>query len=151
MIILIIYIIVSYDQNISLIFYVNDGSHVRLRHLSCVYINAQRQVHCSTKDVYTSEMTFLALHSWLKPSWDRSCDSMEFPSQNLRKISHGVLELWSDIQTNYQRLLLYIYTYIYIRLSFIKKSDTLDDAQTMHFLLLTFPAKHSHLVRIEVT
>ena len=35
--ILIIYIIVSYDQNISLIFY------VRLRHPSCVYITAQRQ------------------------------------------------------------------------------------------------------------
>jgi len=35
--------IVSYDQNISLIFYVKDGSHVRLRHSSCVYITAQRQ------------------------------------------------------------------------------------------------------------
>ena len=32
MIILIIHIIVSYDQNISLIFYVKDGSHVRLWH-----------------------------------------------------------------------------------------------------------------------
>ncbi len=42
-IILIIDIIISYDQNISLIFYVNDGSHVRLRHPSCVYISAQRQ------------------------------------------------------------------------------------------------------------
>ena len=30
LIILIIHIIVSYDQNISLIFYVNDGFHVRL-------------------------------------------------------------------------------------------------------------------------
>ena len=45
MIILIIHIIVSYDQNISLIFYVNDGSHVRFRHPSCVYISAQRCVH----------------------------------------------------------------------------------------------------------
>ena len=43
MIILIIDIIISYDQNISLIFYVNDESHVRLRHPSCVYISAQRQ------------------------------------------------------------------------------------------------------------
>ena len=43
MIILIIHIVVSHDQNISLIFYVNDGSHVRLRHPSCVYISAQRQ------------------------------------------------------------------------------------------------------------
>ena len=33
--------------NISLIFFVKDGSHVRLRHQSCVY---------------TSEITFLALH-----------------------------------------------------------------------------------------
>ena len=31
-----------YDQNISLIFYVKDGSHVGLRHPSCVYITTQR-------------------------------------------------------------------------------------------------------------
>ena len=31
-----------HDQNISLIFYVKDGSHIRLRHPSCVYITAQR-------------------------------------------------------------------------------------------------------------
>ena len=43
MIILIIHIIVSYDKNISLIFYVKDGSYVRLWHPSCVYITAQRQ------------------------------------------------------------------------------------------------------------
>ena len=30
-----------HDQNISLIFYVKEGSHVRLRHPSCVYITAQ--------------------------------------------------------------------------------------------------------------
>ena len=41
--ILIIHIIVSYDLNISLISYVKDGSHIRLRHLYCVYITAQRQ------------------------------------------------------------------------------------------------------------
>ena len=40
---LIIHVIVSYDQNISLIFYVKDCSHVRLWHLSCVYFTAQRQ------------------------------------------------------------------------------------------------------------
>ena len=39
-IILIIHIIVSYDQNISQIIFVKDGSHVRLRHPSCVYITA---------------------------------------------------------------------------------------------------------------
>ena len=43
LIILIIHIIVFYDQNISMIFYVKDGSHVRLWHPSCVYITAQRQ------------------------------------------------------------------------------------------------------------
>ena len=42
MIILIFHIIVSFDRNILLIFYVKDGSHVRLWHPSCVYINAQR-------------------------------------------------------------------------------------------------------------
>ena len=57
MIILIIHIIVSYDQNISLIFYVNDGSHVRLRHPSCVYINAQRQ--------YTAVLKMCTLLKWL--------------------------------------------------------------------------------------
>ena len=36
--ILIYHIIVSYDQNILLNFYVKDRSHVRLRHPSCVYI-----------------------------------------------------------------------------------------------------------------
>ena len=64
MIILIIHKIVSYHQNISLIFYVKDGFHVRLWHLSCVYITAQKQ-YWSTKDVYTSEITFLALHHWV--------------------------------------------------------------------------------------
>ena len=57
MIILIIHIIVSYDQNILLIFYVNDGSHVRLRHPSCVYISAQRQ--------YTTVLKMCALLKWL--------------------------------------------------------------------------------------
>jgi len=67
LIILIIHIIVSYDQNISLIIYVKDGSHVRLRHSSCVYITAHWQYNCSTKDAYTSEITFLALNPWIQP------------------------------------------------------------------------------------
>jgi len=45
----------------SLIFKAKDGSHVRLRHLSCVYITAQRQYTAVQKDAYTSEITFLAL------------------------------------------------------------------------------------------
>ena len=57
MIILIIHIIISYDQNISLIFYVNNGSHVRLRHPSCVYISAQRQ--------YTAVLKMCTLLKWL--------------------------------------------------------------------------------------
>ena len=32
-----------FDQNISLIFYVKDGSYARLWHLSFVFITAQRQ------------------------------------------------------------------------------------------------------------
>ena len=43
MIILIIHIIVSYDQNISLIFYVKNRSHFRLWDPSCVYFTAHRQ------------------------------------------------------------------------------------------------------------
>ena len=63
LLILIIHILVFYDQNISLIIYVKDGSHVRLRHPSSVYITAKRQyTACSTKDAYTSEITFLALN-----------------------------------------------------------------------------------------
>ena len=50
-------------------FYVNDGSHVSLRHSSCVYFSAHETVHCSTKDVYTSQMTFLALYPWVKVSF----------------------------------------------------------------------------------
>ena len=52
---LIIHLIVSYDQNISLIFYVKDGFHVML------VFTLPPRVHCSTKDAYTSEITFLAL------------------------------------------------------------------------------------------
>ena len=65
--ILIIHIIVSYDQNISLIFMWKmdpmPGFGIRL-----VFTLPPRDVHCSTKDAYTSEITFLALHPWEKPS-----------------------------------------------------------------------------------
>ena len=54
LIILIINIKVSYDQNISLIFYVKDESHVRLLHPSCVYITAQRQYTAVQKIVQDS-------------------------------------------------------------------------------------------------
>ena len=55
--IFIIHIIVSYDQNISLIIYVTLPTlHLHYRPVT---------VHCSTKDAYTSEITFLALDSWL--------------------------------------------------------------------------------------
>ena len=39
-----------------------DGSHVRLRQSSY----RPETVHCSTKDAYTSEITFLALQPWHK-------------------------------------------------------------------------------------
>jgi len=52
LIILIIHIIVSYDKNISLIIYVKDGSHVRLRHPSCVSITAQWQYTAVQKCVH---------------------------------------------------------------------------------------------------
>ena len=54
---MIIHIIVSYDQNISLIFYVKDGSHVRLWHPSCVSI-PPGAVHCGTKDAYNCTSSF---------------------------------------------------------------------------------------------
>ena len=56
---LIIHIIVSYDQNISLIFYVKDGSNVRLRHPSCVYIIPPRDTAVQ-KIGYTSDIAFFA-------------------------------------------------------------------------------------------
>ena len=59
--ILIIYIIVVYDQNILLIFDAKDGSHVRLQHrFACLHYRPET-IHCHTKDAYTSEITFLLL------------------------------------------------------------------------------------------
>ena len=52
---MIIHAIVSNDQNISLIFYVKDGSHVRLRHPSCVHFTLQ------SKRLRTA-LKYLSLH-----------------------------------------------------------------------------------------
>ena len=47
-------------------FYMKYGSHVRLRHLSCVNITAQWQYTAVKKNAYTSEITFLALNPRFK-------------------------------------------------------------------------------------
>ena len=60
--ILISYIIVSYDQNISLIILCEWWIPCQaLTSVLCLHYRPET-VHCSTKDVYTSEITFLALH-----------------------------------------------------------------------------------------
>ena len=59
---LIINIIVFYDQNISLIFYVKDRSHCQaVTSVLCLHYRPET-VHCSTKDAYNSEITLLTLH-----------------------------------------------------------------------------------------
>jgi len=66
LIILIIHILVSYDQNIDY-FYVKDGSNYPCQgstSVLCLHYRPET-VHCSTKDAYTSEITFLALVPWL--------------------------------------------------------------------------------------
>ena len=55
---MIIHIIVSYDQNISLIFSCHASTSVMYLHYR------PETVHCSTKDAYTSQITFIALHPW---------------------------------------------------------------------------------------
>ena len=60
MIISIIHIIVSYDQNILLIFYLKDGSHVSLWHQSFVYFMPQRQ-HTAVQKMRT-HLKKLSLH-----------------------------------------------------------------------------------------
>ena len=47
-------------------YFCENGFHVRLWHPSCVHFSAQSAVHCSTKDAYTSEITFLALVPYCK-------------------------------------------------------------------------------------
>ena len=61
MIILIIHIIVSFNQNISLIFLCERWISCQASTpVLCLHYRPET-VHCSTKDAYTSELTFLAL------------------------------------------------------------------------------------------
>ena len=68
LIILIINTIVSYDQNISLIFYVKDESHMSGCDIRLVFTLPPRDstLH-GTKDAYNSEITFLTLHPCFQP------------------------------------------------------------------------------------
>ena len=67
--ILILYVINSYDQNIWLIFYFKDGSHVRLWHpYSCVYIRAQRQYTAVQKIRTPLKLLSLPYIHWPTPS-----------------------------------------------------------------------------------
>ena len=47
------------------------------------------RVHCSTKDVYTSEITFLALHPWYEPA--EQC-AIDITSKKLHDLNLCVLE-----------------------------------------------------------
>ena len=60
LIILIIHIVVCYDQNMSLHFYVKAWSHVRLRHPSCVYITTHRQYIAIQK--MRTPLKYLSMH-----------------------------------------------------------------------------------------
>ena len=64
-IILIIHIIVFYDQNILLIYYEKDGSHVRLWHSSCVYFTVQRQNTAVLKCVHLWNNSVYIIILWL--------------------------------------------------------------------------------------
>ena len=60
---MIIHIVVSYDQNISSIFLCEKWIPFQAStSVLCLHYRPET-VHCSTKDVYTSEITFLALQS----------------------------------------------------------------------------------------
>ena len=63
--ILIIHIIVSYDQNIFHWFFLCEKwiPCQTVASVLCLHYRPET-VHCSTKDAYTSEITFLALHPW---------------------------------------------------------------------------------------
>ena len=64
LIILIIHIIISYDQNISLVFLCERWIPCQaVTSALCLHYRPET-VHCSTKDAYTSEITFLALKPW---------------------------------------------------------------------------------------
>ena len=64
MIILIIHIIVSYNQNISLIFLCERWIPCQAVTSVLCLLFRPKTVHCSTKNMYTSEITFLELVSW---------------------------------------------------------------------------------------
>ena len=54
------------DQNISLIFLCDRWIPCQaLTSVLCLHYRPET-VHCSPKDVHISEITFLALHSWVK-------------------------------------------------------------------------------------
>ena len=94
MIILIIHMIVCFEQNISFIFYVKDGSHVRLRHPSCVYISAQRQ--------YTAVLKMCTLLKWLSlPYILGQILLIKLIKRNLYKYNsevcqHIMIDVWSS-------------------------------------------------------
>ena len=71
LIILIIHIIVSYEQNISLIFLCERWIPCQaVTSVLCLHYRPET-VHCSTKDMYTSEITFLALHPWSESTFGK--------------------------------------------------------------------------------
>ena len=112
MIILIIHIIVSYDQNISLIFLCEKWiPHVRLWHPSCVYITVQRQYTAVQKMCtllkllslhYTSLTCTISLYTQSVRSLNRPirtfCKHMTSPTVALRsKVKHDPSQ-WEQIE-----------------------------------------------------
>ena len=67
---LIIHIIVSYDKNILFIFFCKIWNPSAL----CLHYRPET-VHCSTKDAYTSEITFLAYITLIRRSSKKVCDT----------------------------------------------------------------------------
>ena len=75
LIILIIHIIVSYDQNISLIFLCESWIPcLASTSVLCLHYRPET-VHCSTKDAY-NETTFLALHPCCKQCTALICNTL---------------------------------------------------------------------------
>ena len=129
MIISIIHIIVSYDQNISLICLCEWWIPWQAWHPSCVYITAHETVHCSTKDVYTSEITFLALRPWygldswyiLLINYHKNCvHCTKIPAWTIRLYVLFPVFNGANINTNINILLTYIHNIptIFLSISF---------------------------------